>query len=102
MNRTKAKFNLVKYDGHADAEMVTAIAGMMLDKLEQKRDEGRGGWWRKDECSNRELRMMLEDHVDKAIDPHRKNGKTEQQDLIDVINIAAMMVVRLELYGSEA
>lgn len=75
-------------DDKADELLVYAVMYEMRDKLKKKRNDGRGGWFGPN-CSNEVLREMLIDHVEKG-------------DPIDVINLAAMIMVRTKLYGASA
>ena len=102
MNKARARFNLVRTDAEADAALVQLTAPMMDAKLEEAREKGRGGWWDRNRASNADLQMLLEDHVAKAheIGPNRL-GEV-QRNLIDIANLAAMMAIRIELYGDEA
>lgn len=75
-------------DEHADAILANTVTREMLQKLGAKRAEGVGGWFKPD-CTNTKLSKMLMKHV-------------QEGDYIDVINIAAMMLVRTKLYGPDA
>ena len=68
----------------ADELLVYIISDAMKDKLEKKRKDGRGGWFR-EICDSDELLDMLNEHILKG-------------DMIDVINLAAMIYVREKLY----
>ena len=57
------------------------VPKLMDLKLEKKRKEGRGGWFEESECSIEKLKSLLIEHVEKG-------------DMIDVMNIAAMIKVR--------
>ena len=65
----------------ADEFMVNLAGTMMKEKLSKARDKGRGGWWDKEQCSIDSLKHLLKEHVEKG-------------DMIDVLNIAAMIQVR--------
>ena len=54
----------------------------MIKKLEVAREKGRCGWW-KEECNIDFLKDMLREHIEKG-------------DMIDVINIAAMIMLKEE------
>ena len=68
---------------HPDDLAVDRFAAAMKAKLAKKRADGRGGWDRKDECSNWLLSTLLHDHVDKG-------------DPVDVGNLAMMIHQRGE------
>ncbi len=72
----------------ADSLMVMAVTDAMGEKLEKKRDEGRGGWFGP-QCSNGKLKEMLKEHIQKG-------------DMIDVMNLAGMIWMREQLYGDSA
>ena len=71
----------------ADSALVAITATAMTTKLAAKRSEGYCGWH--NDCTNAKLLAMLKAHVDKG-------------DMIDVMNFAAMLHVRSELYGEGA
>ncbi len=68
---------------HPDDIAVDRFAAAMKAKLAKKREEGRGGWERKDECSADFLSDMLREHVVKG-------------DPVDVANFAMMLHQRGE------
>lgn len=70
---------------YADGILISVTAQAMKIKLDKKREEGRGGWYRSDICSNEELLKSLKAHIDKG-------------DMIDVINLAAMIHIRNQIY----
>lgn len=72
----------------ADKLLADMVSHEMRKKLKKKREDGRGGWFGPN-CSNKELRAMLLEHVEKG-------------DLIDIINLAAMIMARTKLYGASA
>jgi hypothetical protein len=65
----------------ADERLCQYAKMAMEEKLEEKRLEGRGGWWNSDECSIDSLRQMLREHIEKG-------------DMVDVMNFAAMIYAR--------
>ena len=71
-----------------DYLMVQNTSQAMLKKLAKKREEGYGGWHHpnKEICSNEKLIDMLKKHIEKG-------------DMIDVMNFAAMIHSRNEMYG---
>lgn len=71
------------YTSHPDDIAVDRFSTAMKDKLAQKRDQGRGGWEDKDDCSNAFLTRLLRDHVEKG-------------DPVDVGNLAMMIHQRGE------
>lgn len=71
-------------DELADALLVNVAAAAMRAKLGKKRGDGRRGWHTSD-ASDAELRRMLVEHCAKG-------------DPVDVMNIAAMLYVRSQLY----
>jgi len=68
---------------HPDSVAVDSFAHAMKTKLAVARSKGRGGWDRKDECSDEELSRMLREHVEKG-------------DPIDVANFCMMLHQRGE------
>lgn len=68
---------------HPDDIAVDRFAAAMKAKLAKKRDEGRGGWENKGECSAEYLSQLLREHVDKG-------------DPVDVGNLAMMIQQRGE------
>lgn len=64
-----------------DEYLVAVIKEEMGIKLSKKRRDGRGGWWNESICSVDLLRQLLEEHLTKG-------------DMIDVINLAAMIYAR--------
>lgn len=68
-------------DHYLDKELCKHASFAMDQKLEQKRDVGRGGWWNTDECTINDLRALLREHIEKA-------------DMVDVMNLAAMIYAR--------
>lgn len=71
-------------DAHPDDLAVDRFALAMKSKLAKKRAEGRGGWDRKDECSQQYLSILLRGHVCKG-------------DPVDVANLAMMLHQRGEV-----
>lgn len=69
-------------DLEADQYLVLRCARAMTAKLATSRAKGRGGW-HTPECDDNNLRKMLLDHVEKG-------------DMVDVLNIAGMILVRQE------
>ena len=65
----------------ADSMLVRATELLMESKLAAAREKGRGGWWDKEVCTLDYLRGLLKEHIEKG-------------DLVDVINLAAMVTVR--------
>ena len=85
MNREKLqKLN----NEQADALLVERAAEAMTEKLAVCRNKGRGGW-HSPKCSNARLREMLRSHVEKG-------------DMADVLNLAAMILVREQALGEYA
>ncbi|CDN52501.1 Hypothetical protein RG1141_CH01360 [Neorhizobium galegae bv. officinalis bv. officinalis str. HAMBI 1141] len=74
-------------DFHPDDIAVDRFAAAMKAKLARKRDEGRGGWEDKDECSQLFLSQLLREHVEKG-------------DPLDVGNLAMMLHQREERISS--
>lgn len=73
---------------HPDDLAVDRFAAAMKAKLAKKREDGRGGWERKDECSNGFLSLLLVEHVEKG-------------DPVDVGNLAMMIHQRGETIADE-
>jgi hypothetical protein len=71
---------------HFDNDSVEQFAAAMKAKLAKKRDEGRGGWEDKEQCSNAFLSRLLVEHVQKG-------------DPVDVGNLAMMIHQRGEGIG---
>lgn len=68
---------------HPDDEAVDRFAEAMKTKLRKKRDEGRGGWEDKEQCSQEFLSSLLHEHAVKG-------------DPVDVANLAMMLHQRGE------
>lgn len=68
---------------HPDDAAVDRFAAAMKAKLAKKRDEGRGGWENKTQCSQELLSNLLREHVTKG-------------DPLDVANLAMMLHQRGE------
>ena len=68
---------------HADHYLAVQAFRAIKEKLEISREKGRGGW-NGDSCSNTVLLQMLREHVEKG-------------DMVDVMNLAAMIHVRSEV-----
>ncbi|MEJ5026323.1 hypothetical protein [Brucella anthropi] len=66
---------------HADDLAVDRFAIAMKQKLAKKREEGRGGWENKDECSAEYLSYLLIQHIWKG-------------DPVDIANLAMMLQQR--------
>ena len=67
---------------HPDDIAVDKFAAAMKAKLAKKREEGRGGWEDKDQCSIMSLAKLFHEHVKK-------------EDPVDVANLAMMLYHRL-------
>lgn len=72
---------------HPDDLAVDRFAAAMKAKLAKKRDEGRGGWEDKDDCSQLFMSQLLREHVEKG-------------DPVDVGNLAMMLHQREERISS--
>lgn len=70
-------------EAHPDDIAVDRFAAAMKAKLAKKRDEGRGGWDDKEDCSQLFLSSLLREHVEKG-------------DPLDVGNLAMMLHQRDE------
>ncbi len=75
-------------DEEADKLLVDKIRFDMRKKLKEKREEGKCGWY-KTTCNNDELKDRLIKNINDG-------------DMIDVINLAAMIHCRTILYGKTA
>lgn len=75
-------------DETADSILANYTRLEMIGKLRHKRDCGKHGWFTRI-CSNELLMESLKEHVEKG-------------DMIDVINIAAMIMFRTKLFGDNA
>lgn len=73
----------------ADEHLVTQAAQLMKSKLAKKRGEGYGGWHKQHSCNNEWLMQKLNEHVTKG-------------DMADVMNFAAMIAARTNIYGDKA
>jgi hypothetical protein len=76
-------------DEKADQVMVEMVAHEMRKKLAKKREDGRRGWF-KPECSNEILMEMLKEHLQKP-----------SVDMVDILNLAGMILARQKLYGEK-
>ena len=80
---------VVRMPNHiSDEILVEMTAYEMTQKLEKKRKSGRHGWFGPN-CSNRLLKQILSENMAKG-------------DMIDVINLAAMIHARKKLFGTTA
>lgn len=70
-------------EAHPDDAAVDRFAAVMATKLAKKREDGRGGWEDKEQCSNALLSRLLREHVEKG-------------DPVDVANLAMMIHQRGE------
>lgn len=68
-------------DAQIDRRCVDRLASAMKEKLEKKRDEGRGRWWDRFDCKQSDLSKMLREHVEKG-------------DPLDVANFCMMLYCR--------
>ncbi len=75
-------------DVEADNYLVRRCPVHMTAKLALSRAKGRGGW-HTPECSDEHLHKMLREHVEKG-------------DMVDVLNIAGMILVRQEATACQA
>lgn len=73
---------------NADSLLLISATQAMQRKLEKKRNDGIIGW-HTGSCSNSLLKKMLAEHVEKG-------------DMIDVMNLSAMIYTREKLYGKSA
>lgn len=71
----------------ADNIMVEMVAHEMRLKLEKKRGQGRHGWFGPN-CNQELLLRMLNEHLKKG-------------DMIDVINLAGMILARQKLFSED-
>jgi hypothetical protein len=76
-------------DAQADTLLVAKAAMDMRLKLQKKRTQGFGGWYKRSGMSNEELKQMLKEHVEKG-------------DMVDVLNLAGMIHFRNAYYGKKA
>jgi len=65
-------------DEEADETGLSLFAEAMREKLAKKRGQGRGGWFRYNECDDQKLEDQLSDHYD-------------EDDWVDVANYAMML-----------
>lgn len=86
--RIRSALSAVPETLHPDDLAVDRFAVAMKAKLAKKRDEGRGGWDDKAECSADFLSRLLRDHVRKG-------------DPLDVGNLAMMLHQRAETIAPE-
>jgi hypothetical protein len=87
IDATPAPQTNVEGELHPDDLAVDRFAAAMKAKLAEKRDEGRGGWDDKDDCSQLFLSQLLREHVEKG-------------DPLDVGNFAMMLHQREERISS--
>ncbi len=71
-------------DWMADQRGVFNFSSAMLEKLHDKRREGRSGWNDPGRCSVRQLKKMLSEHLKKG-------------DMVDVANFAMMIWNRQQM-----
>ena len=71
----------------ADKVLIAETAEAMSIKLSQKRDDGRTGWWHDDPEILSFLWELATDHFERA--------KTDPHQLIDCINLLAMIKLRM-------
>ena len=76
-------------DAIADELLVQEAQKKMVAKLKKTRAKGRGGWHGVT-CKNSDLWLMLQNQM--------LNGR----DPVDIMNIAAMIAVRKDLYREKA
>ena len=76
-------------DAKADELLVQEAQKKMVAKLKKTRAKGRGGWHGVT-CKNSDLWLMLQNQM--------LNGR----DTIDIMNIAAMIAVRKDIYGERS
>lgn len=76
-------------DVSADEALVDITSNAMAEKLKKKRRQNKEGWYIKEMITNEQLLIMLKKNLDDG-------------DMVDVINLAAMVYVRSEIYGKEA
>ncbi len=69
-------------DLEADQYLVLRCAAQMASKLSSSRAKGRSGW-HTSKCDDEHLHKMLREHVEKG-------------DMVDVLNLAGMILVRQE------
>ena len=67
-----------------DNQLVSIISTLMVERLTEKRTEGKNGWWDANRCSTQYLRELL--HVN-----------IKRDDLLDIIILSAMVYVRERL-----
>ena len=77
-------------DVKADELLVQEAIKKMAAKLKKTRAKGRGGGWHGVTCKNSDLWLLLQNQM--------LNGR----DPVDIMNIAAMIAVRKDLYGEKA
>lgn len=68
-------------EDRADRELISHTQKVMQQSLSQGRSKGKSGWWNQDKCDATVLRNLMY----RAID---------ENDLVSVINYAAMLHVR--------
>ena len=76
-------------DAKADEMLVQEAAKKMTAKLAKARKKGRNGW-HGSTCKNSDLWPMLQQEM--------LNGR----DPVDILNLAAMIAVRKDIYGEKA
>ena len=92
-SRLAAHFIVATDNESADSHLVEFIAHEMTNKLRVMRLDGRRGWYTAG-CSNKQLHEYLKEHLAKTeVDP---------EQMIDVINLAAMIFARTKMFGKTA
>lgn len=77
-----------------DDEALSAFEKAMGEKLAQKRDEGRGGWYDPKRCKLKDLERLLLEHVEKygSVD----SGYIDPHQLVDIANLAMFLWWRVQ------
>lgn len=73
----------------SDARLVSCTSTAMAERLTAAREQGKSGWWNSEECSITTLKSRLK-------------ACLEGGDMIDVVNLAAMIHIREVMDGISA
>ena len=84
---------MIDIEEQYDEEALYEFSKAMSEKLEQKRGEGRGGWWNDDQCGLGELLNLLHSHTAKL---GTNYATMDKHQLVDIANLAMMVWYRVE------
>ena len=87
MTRVRSHSDGISRQRVANNVLVSYASNNMRDKLNEKAEQGRFGWW-EDECTEDELKILLQDHFIKDLE-----GDKGCQ-MVDIMNFAAMILAK--------